>query len=73
MTESSVKESQPKVGKMYIVETPKDIFWSIRKMDAQFLHATKFLYKDKAKYKEVTSEAFESLIAQTKKKVRKII
>lgn len=54
--------------KVYVIETPKEIFWSDCKMDAQYAHVD-FLYRDRARYKEVTPLKFRNMTQTTKKKV----
>lgn len=55
-----------------IVETPDEIFWSKRAMDAQYRHMD-FLWRDRAKYKEVSEFRFKKLAETTKKKVWEIV
>lgn len=57
---------------VYIVETPDEIFWSKRKMDAQYRHMD-FLWRDRAKYKELTEFKWGKLKETTKKKVWEIV
>ena len=57
---------------VYVVETKSDIFWSQRKMDTQFLHATQYLYKDRAIYKEMNPKQFEALKTRTTKEMREL-
>mgnify|MGYP003543810601 CR=1 FL=1 len=53
---------------VYIVETKKEVFWSKTKLDAQFKHI-EFLYKDQARFKEMTEEAFKKYTEKLSKKV----
>ena len=57
---------------VYVIETKSDIFWSRRKMDTQYIHATQFLYKDRAIYKEMNPKQFEALKARTTKELREL-
>ena len=57
---------------IYIVETPNDIFWSKRKMDAQYRHVS-FLWRDRARYKELTEFKWGRLSATTKKSIWEIV
>jgi hypothetical protein len=44
---------------IYVVETPKEVFWSKSKMDAQY-HHVQYFWKNKAKYKEMTDIKFKN-------------
>jgi len=63
MTESS---------KVYMVETPKEIFWSKMKMDRDYKHI-EYLYRDKARAKEMTEERFKKYRNNTSKQFWEII
>lgn len=52
---------------VYSVETPKEVFWSNRKMTAQWKHL-EFLYRDRARYKEMTEDQFDRYKSSSKKK-----
>jgi hypothetical protein len=58
---------------VYLIETKKEIFWSNRKLDRDWKHATEFLYRDRAKAKEITEERFKKLKNNTPKKLYEII
>lgn len=58
---------------IYIIDTKDAIFWSRRKMDRDFKHACEFLYRDKARAKELTQKAFNRLKQSTPKKVIEIV
>jgi hypothetical protein len=53
---------------VYIVETRKEVLWSRRKMTTQYLHATEFLYRNKAKYREVSMKKLNQMKQYTDKK-----
>lgn len=58
--------------KVYLVETPKDIFWSNSKMDTQYKHV-EFFWRDKARYREMDEGQFKRyLIVKKNKKVWEI-
>jgi hypothetical protein len=57
---------------VYLVETPKEIFWSKSKMDTQYKHV-EFFWRDRAKYREMPEFKFEKYKGMTKKKVWEII
>ena len=57
---------------IYVVETPEEIFWSKRKMDTQYKHM-EFLWRDRARYKEISEFKWGRLSATTKKKVWEIV
>jgi hypothetical protein len=57
---------------VYIVETPSEIFWSKRKMETQYRHMD-FLWRDRAKYKELSEFRWAKLSSTTKKKVYEIV
>ena len=59
-------------SKIYLVETPKDVFWSERKMDAQYKHI-EFFWRNKAKYKEMTSLQFKNYRNISNKSFREIV
>lgn len=50
----------------YYIETPREIFWSFSKMDATYKHID-FLYRDRAKFKEMKSDRFKSYLKNTPK------
>jgi len=56
---------------VYLIETPKEIFWSHRKLDAQYKHLD-FLYKDRARYKEMAEEKFNNYVKHSGKKIIKL-
>lgn len=53
---------------VHLVETPREIFWSNRKLTAQWKHID-FLYKDKARYKEMTEDKFKEYCNRVNKRV----
>ena len=57
---------------IYIVETPEEIFWSRRKLDTQYKHI-EFLWRDRARYKELSEFKWGRLSATTKKKIWELI
>ena len=57
---------------VYLIETPEDIFWSKRKLTTQYKHCD-FLWRDKAKYKEVVGAKFKALTQSTKKKLWELV
>ena len=57
--------------KVYIVETSDEIFWSKRKMDVTHQHV-KYLYRDKARYKQMDEDKFTKYIENTNKKAIKL-
>jgi hypothetical protein len=56
---------------IYLVETPKEIFWSKRKMDTHAKHI-EFLFRDKARYKVQKESLFQRYIRGTDKRVVKL-
>ena len=54
-------------GTVYSVETPKEVFYSNRKLDAQYKHL-EYLYRDRARYKEMTQDQFNKYKESSKKK-----
>ena len=54
--------------KIYFIETPKEIYWSPRKLDVAYKHI-EFLYRDKAKAKELPEDKFKSYQNRSKKKL----
>jgi hypothetical protein len=57
---------------IYVVETPDEIFWSKRKLTTQFKHL-EFLWRDRAKYKELTPVKWGQLKERTSKKVWELV
>lgn len=57
---------------VYIIETPGEVFWSRSKIDATYRHV-EFLYKDKARYKEVPSWRFAKMQERYHKPLFEII
>ena len=53
---------------VYLIETSREVFWSNRKLDAQFHHVS-FLYKDKARYKEMEEEKFNTYAKHSSKRI----
>ena len=53
---------------IYVVETPRELFWSNRKINAQWKHI-EFLYKDKARYKEFTEDKWSDYASKANKKL----
>jgi hypothetical protein len=56
---------------IYLIETPKEIFWSDSKIDTIYRHV-EFLYRDRAFYKEMDERRFSNLKKNTSKKVYRI-
>lgn len=56
---------------VFVIETKKDIWWSREKIDAQYKHV-EFLYRDKARYREMSMKKFNQLKSSTTKKVYEI-
>ena len=56
---------------VYVVETPDEIFWSERKMETQYKHI-EFLWRDKARFKELTRNQWRLLKKRTKKRIWEI-
>lgn len=57
---------------MYCVETPTELWYSGSKIDATYKHI-QFLYRDRAKYFEISDKDFESLRRGTRKSVYLIV
>jgi hypothetical protein len=57
---------------VYLIETPKDIFWSRRKQATQYEHV-KFLWRDKAFYREIPETKFIVIKSKTTKKVWELV
>jgi len=57
---------------VYIIETPDEIFWSKRKQPVQYRHVD-FLWRDRARYKEITAFKWGRLSATTKKKIWELV
>lgn len=58
--------------KVYIIETPKEVFWSYKKMDTTYKHV-EYLYRDKAKYRELEGARWKKFKSQTKKSIYEIV
>lgn len=58
---------------IYLIETKQEVFWSKRKMDRDYKHATEFLYRDRAKAKEMQPKQFERFKRNTSKKLYEIV
>ena len=58
---------------IYLIETKQEVFWSKRKMDRDYKHATEFLYRDRAKAKEMLPKQFERFKRNTSKKLYEIV
>jgi hypothetical protein len=74
MTVSSARRRRRKMGspaKVYVIETPSNIWWSKRKLTAQYKHVS-FLWRDKARYKEMVASKFDRLVSRTTKKVEEL-
>ena len=56
---------------LYIIETPSNVYWSPCKMATQYRHVD-FLWRDKARYKEMSEFRFKNYIRSTKKVVQEI-
>ena len=52
----------------YCIELKKDVLWSRSKMDAQYRHACDYMFRDRAKYKEVTQKRFNQWKSTSNKK-----
>lgn len=52
---------------VYIIDTKDHILWSENKMTATHQHVL-FLFKDRAKFKELSSSQFKNLKAVSRKK-----
>lgn len=63
-----MKGSTETTGIVYLVETPREIFWSERKLTSQYKHLD-FLYKNRARYKEMPEVKFKSYCAGVKKRI----
>jgi hypothetical protein len=57
--------------KIYLIDTKSHILWSSVKMKATYKHV-EFLFRDRAKFKEVTSDQFNKLVRSTNKKMIEI-
>jgi len=69
---ASTKERISKDGPtVYVVETPSSIYWSLSKMTAQYRHVD-FLWRDKARYKEMSEFRFKNYTKSTPKTVQEI-
>lgn len=64
MRESSDTKEQSVI---YYIETPKEIFWSPRKMNVTWKHI-EFLYRDKARAKEMPEDKFFAMLKGSTKK-----
>jgi len=53
---------------IYYIETPREIWWSKRKMDVTFKHV-EMLYKDKARSKQAEEDKFKRYIKKVDKKI----
>lgn len=61
------------MSKVFIIETQKEVFWCNRKMDRDYKHATEFLYRDKARAKELEKAQFDRLRRNSSKKFWEIV
>jgi hypothetical protein len=61
------------MSNVYTIETKGEVFWSKRKMDRDWKHATEYLYRDKARAKELTQAQFEKFKKNTSKKFYEIV
>lgn len=68
---TNVSINQEDKSMTYYIETPKEIFWSYSKLDATYRHV-EFLYRDRAKFKEMKSDRFRSYLKNTPKKAYEI-
>lgn len=59
--------NQPK-EQVYFIETPRELYWSRRKLDVTYKHV-EFLYRDKAKSKQMDEDRFKAYKGKSKKKV----
>jgi predicted metal-binding protein len=53
---------------MYLIETRENVFFSPRKMNRDYEHALKFLFRDRARAKEMEEEAFKKYKEKSLKK-----
>jgi hypothetical protein len=60
-----------KEDKIYLIDTKSHILWSSVKMKATYKHV-EFLFRDRAKFKEVSSDQFNKLVRSTNKKMIEI-
>lgn len=58
---------------IYLIETKQEVFWSKRKMDRDYKHATEFLYRDKARAKQMSPKQFDRFKRNTAKKLYEIV
>jgi hypothetical protein len=58
---------------IFLIETPREVFWSPSKMDRDFKHAVEFLYRDKARAKQMTPRQFDKFKKQAPKTVHAIV
>jgi hypothetical protein len=56
---------------VYVIETPDELFWSHRKMDATYKHVD-YLWRDRAKYRELAVDKWKALSKTTKKKIYEV-
>jgi len=61
------------MSNIYIIETKGEVFWSKRKMDRDYKHATEYLYRDRAKAKEMAPKQFDRFKRNTGKKLYEIV
>ena len=52
---------------IYLIETPKDIFYSNEKIDTQYEHV-EYLWRDKARYREMSDQQFKRYLIVKKGK-----
>ena len=55
----------------YVIETPKEVFWSKQKIDATYKHV-EFLYRDKAKWREIPDQNWKRFQKNCNKKLWEI-
>lgn len=58
---------------IYMIETKKEVFWANRKMDRDYRHATEFLYRDKARTKEMPEARFKKFRNNSPKTFHEIV